>query len=93
MIGVGFLLVFAGYVGDLWGAFLLTGKNVGLKTLFSSTWPPNVPGATGGPNPAPTDTPTPPSGPTGGNSKFLLPGGAYPTNLNGQTSTTGLKAQ
>ncbi len=41
-------LVFAGYCGLLLGAFWITGKNVGIKQLFGSAWPPNTPGVTVG---------------------------------------------
>lgn len=41
-LGVG--LAYAGYCGILWGVMLVTGKNVGIKQLFGSTWPPVVPG-------------------------------------------------
>ena len=47
MIPIGIGLVFVGYCGVLWGTFIITGKNVGLKQLFGTAWPPNVPGAYG----------------------------------------------
>jgi len=46
-IGVG--LAYIGYCGVLWGVFLVSGKNVGVKQLFGKAWPPKVPGATTGP--------------------------------------------
>lgn len=45
MIPVGMILVYAGYVGGLYGFCLITGKNMSFMDLFSSTWPPDVPGA------------------------------------------------
>jgi hypothetical protein len=47
MIAIGGILIYAGYTGVLWGVALITGKNVGLKQLFGSAWPPQVPGAAG----------------------------------------------
>jgi hypothetical protein len=47
MIAIGGILIYAGYTGVLWGYALVSGKNIGLKQLFGSAWPPQVPGASG----------------------------------------------
>lgn len=59
MIPIGIGLVYGSYCGVLWGVFLITGKNVGIKQLFSATWPPVVPSATAtGPASQPATAPT-----------------------------------
>lgn len=44
MAALGIGLAYAGYTGVLWGVLLVTGKNVSLKQLFGSVWPPVSPG-------------------------------------------------
>jgi len=47
VIAIGMGMFWAGYTGVLWGVMLITGKNCGLSQVLGSTWPPQVPGASG----------------------------------------------
>lgn len=43
MVAIGMLLALGGYSVTLWGVSIVTGKNVGLKQLWSGSWPPGGP--------------------------------------------------
>lgn len=77
MAAVGMGLVFLGYCGMLQGVFWVTGRNVGFKTLFGATWPPDVPSATGSKS---TPSGSTPAGSSSG-------ANIYPTPTGTQSST------
>ena len=85
MTAIGMGLVYLSYTGVLWGVALIQGKNLGIKTLFSSAWPPDVPSAsttstnssTTKPNPKP---PKGGAGAQGTNSNILPTPTGYQTN-------------
>lgn len=72
MSAIGMCLVYLGYTGGLWGVALIQGKNLGLKTLFGATWPPDVPSATGSKS---TPSGSTPAGSSSGANIFPTPTG------------------
>lgn len=92
IIPIGIGLVYGSYCGVLWGMFLVTGKNVGVKQLFGKTWPPDVPGVPSSSGAAGTQTATAPTGGAAGqgtNKPFYpTPSGNAPSNLATQLGIT-----